>query len=247
MVITVPALRELRGCREEVTAEVVEEVPLVLTFNGRQVMSAMTIPGRPADLVLGYLFSEEIIEGMDEIESVMVEGQAVKVLTRDPFRAVVSRRVVISGCGGAAARIREQRLPKISVEMAVSAETVRTRVNDLLTVVPLAATGDLFAAALVLPDAVWTAEDHGLQNAVYRLIGRKLQEGAGPETWLAASGRITAEIVRTCAIAGLPVLASSGRATALAVDLAERSGITLIGEVTGTVLIIYTHPERVVV
>lgn len=248
MVITVPALRELRGCREEVTAEVVEEVPLVLTFNGRQVMSAMTVPGRPADLALGYLFSEEIIEGMDEVESVMVEGQAVKVLTRDPFRAVVSRRVVISGCGGAAARIRAQHLPKITTDLTLSAETVRNRVNDLLTVVPLAATGDLFAAALVLPDAVWTAEDHGLQNAVNRLIGRRLQEGgAEPGTWLAASGRITAEIVRTCAIAGLPMLASFGRATALAIDLADRAGITLIGEVTRAGMVIYTHPERVVV
>ena len=112
MVITVPALRERRGSREEVTAEVVEEVPLVLTFNGRQIMSTMTVPGRPADLALGYLFSEQIIEGMNEVESVMVEGQSVKVLTRDPFRVVVSRRVVVSGCGGAAARIREQRLPK---------------------------------------------------------------------------------------------------------------------------------------
>lgn len=246
MVIGVPAIRELQGCREAVTAEVVEEVPLVLTFNGRQVMSTMTVPGRPADLALGYLVSEQIIEGMDEVESVMVEGQAVKVLTRDPFRAVVSRRVIISGCGGAAARVREQRMPKITMEMSLSPETIRTRVNDLLTAVPLAATGDLFAAALVLPDAVWTAEDHGLQNAVNRLIGRRLQEpGTDTGTWIAASGRITAEIVRTCAIAGLPVLASFGRATALAVDLADRAGITLIGEVTRAGMIIYTHPERV--
>ena len=245
MVITVPALRERRGSREEVTAEVVEEVPLVLTFNGRQIMSTMTVPGRPADLALGYLFSEQIIEGMNEVESVMVEGQSVKVLTRDPFRVVVSRRVVVSGCGGAAARIREQRLPKVTAAASLSAETIRTRVNDLLTVVPLAATGDLYAAALVMPDAVWSAEDHGLQNAVNRLIGRQLQEGAGPGAWLAASGRITAEIVITCAIAGFPVLASFGRATALAIDLAEKTGITLIGEVTGAGMIVYTHPERV--
>ncbi|ACL16827.1 formate dehydrogenase accessory sulfurtransferase FdhD [Methanosphaerula palustris] len=246
MVIAVPALRERRGSREAVTAEVVEEVPLVLTFNGRQIMSAMTVPGRPADLALGYLFSEQIIEGMDEVESVMVEGQAVKVLTHDPFRVVVSRRVVVSGCGGAAARIREQHLPVIATAMPLSAETIRTRVNDLLVAVPLAATGDLYAAALVMPDAVWSAEDHGLQNAVNRLIGRRLQEGAEADAWVAASGRITAEIVMTCAVAGFPVLASFGRATALAIDLAEKAGITLIGEVTGAGMIVYTHPERVV-
>jgi FdhD protein len=104
------------------------------------------------------------------------------------------------------------------------------------------------AAALSLEGRVIAlAEDVGRHNTVDKVIGRLLYERR-VETdecaVLVVSGRVSFEIVQKAAAARIPAIAAVSAPTSLAIDLAERSGITLAGFVRGTRLNLYSHADR---
>ena len=98
---------------EEATCQVVEEVPLSIFINGRHFVTAMTSPQMRKEFVTGHLFSERIICGPQEIESLEIEGNVARVIVANPMRAIVPRRPIVSGCGGIASFLDESKLPEI--------------------------------------------------------------------------------------------------------------------------------------
>jgi len=148
-------------------------------------------------------------------------------------------------------------VPELPVRERVSRELV-VRAPDLLRAAQLtfARTGGTLAAAILADDGTVLAvhEDVGRHNAVDKVVGtlllasrlgqpRSRAEGAAP-TILVVSGRSSFEMVQKAALARLPVLASVGAASTLAIDLAHRAGITLAAFVRNGTLNLYTHPER---
>ena len=100
-----------------------------------------------------------------------------------------------------------------------------------------AATGKLVAAA----------EDIGRHNAVDKVIGHCLLRGMRlTDKVLVTSGRASYEMVTKAIRLGIPVAASVSSPTALAVQLAEDRGVTLIGYLGGGRMNVYTHEDRVV-
>jgi FdhD protein len=119
-------------------------------------------------------------------------------------------------------------------------------------------TGGTHAAALLASDGRILAvhEDVGRHNAVDKVVGtlllaarlgnpRSPADAVAPAV-LVVSGRSSFEMVQKAAMARIPVLASVGAATTLAIDLAERAGVTLAAFVRGATFNLYTHPERLV-
>jgi len=102
-------------------------------------------------------------------------------------------------------------------------------------------------AGLVSADGVITrAEDIGRHNAIDRVIGYALRNNVDLSSSCAiCSGRISSEIVRKCLIANIPVVISRGATTTLAIDIAAKTGLCVVGFVRGGKMNIYTHPERV--
>ena len=112
-------------------------------------------------------------------------------------------------------------------------------------------TGGLHAAGLFSStgEALAVREDVGRHNAVDKVVGQALREDRLPlaGSVLQVSGRVSFELVQKAAMAGVPVLAAVSAPSSLAVDLADRLGVTLVGFSRGTTFNVYTHPERVVV
>ena len=110
-------------------------------------------------------------------------------------------------------------------------------------------TGGLHAAGLFTPLAqlVDHAEDVGRHNAVDKVIGRMLMRDALPlsQHLLCVSGRTSFEIVQKAVIAGIPLVAAVSAPSSLAIDLAQESGVTLVGFVRGDSFNIYSHPGRI--
>jgi FdhD protein len=227
--------------------EVIEEVPMALFVNGRHAMTAMMSPVQLEDFVTGYLYTEQIIKGVDEIESIRIEKNRMSVITKNLFKVLGPKKTILSGCGGSTSFIDTEKLPKIKSGYTISTANIRDAAKAVLNSELHIRTGGIHIVALLDREKVIiTSEDIGRHNALDRVIGYGLRNKIDlSKTWVIVSGRISSEMVRKCLIAGIPTIVSRGATTTLAVETAEKTGLTIIGFARSSKMVVYTHPHRV--
>ncbi|WP_242394306.1 formate dehydrogenase accessory sulfurtransferase FdhD [Anaeromyxobacter oryzisoli] len=262
----------LRDGAEALDAVAVEE-PLEIRVDGDRIATTMRTPGADHDLALGFLHAEGIIAGAEDVGSIFHcgrlgdegYGNVLDVTSAgghriDPERILDSRRFipVSSACGVCGREAIDRllaRVPEVVAERRIDRALVAGAMDALRTRQPVfQRTGGLHAAVLV--DAAGAvlaaAEDVGRHNAVDKVVGALLREGRlgarapedGRPALLAVSGRAGFEIVQKAAVAGVPVVASVSAPSSLAVDLAVRAGVALLGFVRGDRMNVYAHAWR---
>jgi FdhD protein len=221
----------------------------------------MRTPGDDAALAAGFLFSEGVVRTAADITEVRDIGEAIDVRLSEacgerlPELLAGRRQVTMNSSCGMCGRptlesVRLDAAP-LDVQWRVPAATILT-LPDVLRRAQAAftETGGLHASGVFdltgTPEA--TAEDVGRHNAVDKLVGRMLRAGRLPlaDRLLFVSGRSSFEIVQKAWLAGIPLIAGVSAPSSLAIELADRAGITLAGFVRGGRFNIYTHPARVV-
>ena len=227
--------------------EVIEEVPFALFINGRHAMTAMMSPVQLEDFVTGYLYTEQIIKNVDEIESIRIEKNRMSVITRNLFKVLGPKKTILSGCGGSASFIDTEKLPKVTSDYSITTTDIRTSIKAVLNSELHVTTGGIHIVALLDGDRlIAVSEDIGRHNALDRVIGYGLRNRIDlSKTWVIVSGRISSEMVRKCLIANVPIIVSRGATTTLAVDIAERTGLTVVGFARSAKMVVYTHGERI--
>lgn len=232
---------------EQVLHEVVEETPLALFVNGRHTMTAMMSPVDLEDFVLGFLFTEQVIKSADEIESIKVEKNRISVITKNLFKVLGPKKTILSGCGGSVSYIDTEKLPKIHSDFTIPATTITNLLKGAFSSELHKITGGTHFVALADSEKILAlSEDIGRHNALDRVIGFGLRTGIDfSQTFVIASGRISSEMARKCLIANIPIIVSRGATTTLAVEIAEKAGLTIVGFARGTKMNVYTHPFRI--
>jgi FdhD protein len=225
----------------DIVRDAAEETPVAIFVNGRHLTTVALSPGGFGDFITGYLYTEELIRSPGEIESVRIEENRISVLTKNIFKRGSVKKTILSGCGGAVSYIDTQKLPIIDSDLAVTVPDIEA------AVAALRAPGPLDAVALAEGGRIVAcAEDLDRHNALDRVIGRGLQDDLDfSRTVAACTGTVTSEMVRKCLSANIPVLASTGAPTALAVEIADETGLAIVGSAGTPEMAVYTHAERI--
>lgn len=247
---------------------VVVEEPLEIRVAGEPVAVTMRTPGHDRELALGFLFAEGIVTSLDDVGSLAHcgrpgdegYGNAIDVApgpgtSLDVERIGASRRGTLTNasCGVCGRRSIDDllaRCPRLHDETRVPAALVAHACSEMREgQANFAKTGGLHAAAIYGAGGERLAlfEDVGRHNAVDKAVGALLLAGKLPLPFavLAVSGRASFEIVQKAAAARIALVASVSAPSSLAIDLAERAGITLVGFVRGETMNVYAGAGRV--
>jgi len=218
----------------------VDETPVWLEVNGQPAVTWMCTPDQLEELVVGWLHGEGYIRTLDELVSLRPCATDLGFWAQVPperLAAVAAddrRRVLASGCGAVPVALADpasiRRAPARGAVPAV--ETMRALFKEMFGQGRrYHETGGIHAAALTDGGALLThAEDVGRHNAVDKVIGSVLLQRRDPAgLGLLVTGRISAELAFKAVRAGLAWVATVSVPTTLAVSIAARAGVTLVG------------------
>ncbi len=267
--VTTTRVVAVRGSSLEFRSDrVVGEEPLEIRAAGPgqdpvAIAVTMRTPGFEDELAIGFLRTEGLVDGPEIIRTTFGDPEAmnqpddqVTVHLARPFDAsrVAERHFVATAscgiCGKASLdeiAVRSDPIP----DGPVVSRTVILALPDLLRAAQRAfdETGGLHAAGLFTPSGELLAlrEDVGRHNALDKLVGSQVLAKTVPlhGRILMVSGRVSFEIVQKAAVAGIPILCAVSAPSDLAIQAADRLGVTLVGFLRGDGFNVYAHDERI--
>lgn len=234
---------------------VVEERPLTIFLNGREIVTAMTIGDYPEYLGLGFLRNQGMladdetvlaVDYDDDLETVVIRTEA-----ETEYEEKLSKKTRTSGCavgtvfGDMMEGLEGLTLPKSELRMswlyALAAQINKTPSLYLKA-------GAIHGTVLCHQDRPLVyMEDVGRHNAVDKIAGWMFSENVdGADKILYTTGRLTSEMVIKCAQMGIPALVSRSGFTAWGVEIAQKVGLTLIGRMRGHRFVCLSGEERLI-
>jgi len=239
-------------------------------WNIENISITMRTPGNDEDLVSGFLYNERIIENINEIEKVEKKGETVGDYNlQNKIKATINnvKNLIIgkikknfitnSSCGVCGKTSLDSievlktnkidlSFPKINYNIILkSPELLQNNQSEF------SKTGGIHASALIggKGEVIAIREDVGRHNALDKLIGHALKNKIiKPENqFIACSGRLNFELVQKALMSNIGLMAGVGAPTSLAIDLAKRFNMTLVGFVKQSSFNIYSNKERIII
>ena len=262
---------------EEVKDSVSIEEPLEMRLKYKKddkweiqnISITMRTPGNDEDLIRGFLYNEKIIENMNEIDSIEIQGDnAGDYNLQNIIEATINKIdnleigklkrnfITNSSCGVCGKTsldslevIKTEKLelsyPQIKEEVILKSPELLMNEQSEFT-----KTGGIHASALIDENGkvIVTREDVGRHNALDKLIGYAITNKLlnPKQQFIACSGRLNFELVQKGLMANIGVMAGVGAPTSLAIDLAKRFDMTLLGFVKENSFNIYANKDRVI-
>lgn len=236
---------------EETEDVIAVEKKVRIAVNGKNVLNLYCTPLMIREFVVGIIYNEGLISGEWCADRISIEyGDEIRVDIPSAGSVNELEKTITSGCAGGVSLMKG--LPdkiqadgiKFKLEVVKNIFREFQRRSEIYRL-----TGGVHSAALTDGNIIIAfAEDIGRHNAVDKIIGFSILENIGFEGKLMlASGRLSSEIVLKCARCGVPVLVSRAAPTSLAVEIAEKTGLTMIGFARGDRMNIYTGRHRITI
>ncbi len=207
---------------------IVRETALSIRIDGKHFATAMLMATMEKEFVIGHLFAQGVITSAADITSITVKNNVAEVTLSGTKKKAGSRLV--------------------RSDLKVRKEDVFDCVRAILKSEVFTETEAVHSAGLFLhgKETVCIAEDLGRHHALDKVIGYGLLHNIDFSRTLATStGRQPSEMILKCRNVNIPIIATKGVPTTLAVEIAGEAGITIAGLVRGDTMIVYSHPERI--
>jgi FdhD protein len=224
------------------------EKSLNVFVNGENIINLYCTPLMIKELVMSLLVTEGILQNKISPEEItIVYGEEIKVEI-SVVGDISKEKLVTTRCTGGTNFNKKRIFKKITDNFSITVEDLKKVFNEFqLESEFFRLTGCFHSAALSDGKKIIVfAEDIGRHNAIDKVTGYFIfKDIPFSEKLMVVSCRISSGIVSRCSRFGIPIIASRAAPTDLAIDIAEASGITMIGFVRGESLNIYTNPQRI--
>ena len=232
---------------------VIKEHRANIFVNGEHYISLMCLPQYLDELAVGFLFAEKVISSYADVVKIdAADAENIFVtVSHSADTSKTANRAIVSGftqgsvnlpffdCGN---------LPLLNSRLNISADEVikMTALFNQRSEL-FRQTGAVHSCSLILPDGTnLFYEDIGRHNAVDKIIGKALIAGLDiKNSILLTSGRISSEILIKAAGLGIPIIISTSAPTSMAVEIARKINLTLLGFARGGRFNIYAGESRI--
>ena len=265
---------KIQEVKDSVSIEEPLEMRLKFKKNGKwetqNISITMRTPGNDEDLIRGFLFNERIIENLNQIETTEQKGDDVGDYNlKNTIEATINNIenldierlkrnfLTNSSCGVCGKTsldsIEILKKEKLDLSFPLIKKDIIMKSPNLLKnkQSEFAKTGGIHASALIDENGkvIATREDVGRHNALDKLIGYTIQNKImnPKKQFIACSGRLNFELVQKALMANIGLMVGVGAPTSLAIDLAKRYNMTLLGFVKEDSFNIYSNINRVVI
>lgn len=245
----VKILRIKENSAEELDDFVAVEKRVRISVNGRHLLSLYCSPFMVREFVTGVIHNEGLITGSWCADRISIEyGDEINADVPADGTVAEGEKTITSGCAGGISFARPLPQGKLSDDTVFNIDHIKELYRKFQKKSEgYKSTGGVHSAALADDRHILVfTEDIGRHNAVDKVIGYALLENIPLKgKIMLASGRLSSDIVSKCARCGIPVVTSRAAPTSLAVEIADASGVTLIGFVRGERMNIYAGSQRV--
>jgi FdhD protein len=233
---------------------VAKDVSFCLFLEMMPYVTVMLTPNMLKEFVIGHLFTEGVIEGIDEISEMEISQRKAYVFLYKKFdldKLRSRKNAILTTACGAASEISNVSIKKVKSNLSqlVVPELIwylSYRLNKMSNL--FRKTGCTHSALLYehRNNVIIFAEDVGRHNALDKAIGSAFINGVDlGDCILVASGRLSADMVLKAVHSGIPIVASIAGPLDSGINVAEASGITLVGFIRGRRMNVYTHPKKI--
>jgi len=242
------------GVIQEATDEIVVEKVLSIYVNKEFYASLMCTPDEKIELAIGFLFAEGVISSMESIKSIieLSENLICATLNHDLEEDFQNRKVLTSGCARGSMDLsifEENNIKPVESRYQYAAHDILLMMKEFNHKSELfKQTGGVHSCAICSNNSIqFFSEDIGRHSALDKVIGKALLKNITLEDkLLMTTGRISSDIAVKAARAGIPIIVSHSAPTDMALNIAKKTNITMIGFARGSRMSIYCGSDRII-
>lgn len=246
-------LTRIKGNKiEEISDLVAKEITFTILLNKKKLVTLNCSPEKYKYLGLGFLYTSGILQKKEDIISLDINEKQGLMNIKIKGVSLSSEDIIDSNLWiGSYQQLEEQKKTPLSIDtsLKISSNLVYSLISEMQGRANFfKLTGGVHSCALVDKQGsiILFSEDISRYNSIDKILGEAFVNNITTEDKIVlTSCRITSGILRKIIIGKLPIVISRAAPTDLAIKLAKRMGITLVGFVREKRMNIYTHPERI--
>lgn len=230
----------------DVTENVVKDSTITLTINNKIKRSLSAIEDSLKEFAVGYLFNENMVKTLEDIEKIEIDGNKINVEINDTL--LKTKETVLCSDSAWGWRSKINNIEPVTSNFQVKSDELIERIEELKNNAQIwQATGGTHVAGIVYKDNFIVKEDVSRHVAVDKVIGYGiLHDYDLSNCYVIYSGRMPADMVIKIVRAGIPVLASNAAPAYSGCETAKKGNVTLVGFLRGQRFNVYNNKNRII-